>query len=220
MDRNSLHTRIRLLEAASDVFAEKGYQGATFREICRLAKANIAAVNYHFGDKQQFYLAVLEYNIENFKHLVHPAGLDSNAPAPDRLRMHIRNILSILLGADRPLRLLKLVFNESANPTIGLDLIVEKCSLPVHAEIRAIAAEILGKAANSRVLDDCALSIVAQCLLFHHAPATVARVSSYCTYDEETIAHLTEHIWEFSMGALRAIGASALARQASPPLRK
>ena len=46
-----LETRGRLLDAAGAIFADKGFRDATTAEICRRAKANIAAVNYHFGSK-------------------------------------------------------------------------------------------------------------------------------------------------------------------------
>ena len=52
-------TKVRLLEAAGEEFAEKGYELARVRSICERAGANLAAVNYHFGDKEQLYLDVL-----------------------------------------------------------------------------------------------------------------------------------------------------------------
>ena len=48
-------TRERVLTAASEIFAEKGYRDATVSEICEAADANIASVNYHFGDKESLY---------------------------------------------------------------------------------------------------------------------------------------------------------------------
>ena len=53
-------TRARLLETAGEVFAEKGYEAATVREICEKAGVNLAAVNYYFGGKELLYVQTLE----------------------------------------------------------------------------------------------------------------------------------------------------------------
>ena len=53
-------TRDRLLHAAAEVFATAGFREATIRDICAKAGANIAAINYHFGDKSGLYTAVLD----------------------------------------------------------------------------------------------------------------------------------------------------------------
>ena len=52
-------TKARLLEAAGEEFAEKGFELARVRAICERAGANLAAVNYHFGDKEQLYVEAL-----------------------------------------------------------------------------------------------------------------------------------------------------------------
>ena len=54
-------TQQRLLEAAEQVFADKGYKAASIREICRLAGANVAAVNYYFRDKERLYIEAVKY---------------------------------------------------------------------------------------------------------------------------------------------------------------
>ncbi|MEL7062020.1 MAG: TetR family transcriptional regulator, partial [Acidobacteriota bacterium] len=56
---DSADTKERLLAAGAKVFAELGFDDATVRQICAVAGANPAAVNYHFGDKQRFYAEVL-----------------------------------------------------------------------------------------------------------------------------------------------------------------
>ena len=49
-------TKVRLLEAAGEEFAGNGFESARIRRICERAGANLAAVNYHFGDKSQLYV--------------------------------------------------------------------------------------------------------------------------------------------------------------------
>lgn len=49
----------RLLAAASSLFAERGYEGASVRAICRAADTNMNAVTYHFGGKSGLYNAVI-----------------------------------------------------------------------------------------------------------------------------------------------------------------
>ena len=54
-------TKARILEAAGNVFAQKGFEAGTVREICQLADVNLAAINYHFGDKRRLYLAAVSH---------------------------------------------------------------------------------------------------------------------------------------------------------------
>ena len=68
-------TRARLLEAGAAVFAEHGFRNATVQAICRRAKANIAAVNYHFGDKRNLYAEVLRES--------HRRAVEKFGPEPD-----------------------------------------------------------------------------------------------------------------------------------------
>ena len=56
-------TRQRLINAAGQIFSEKGFEATTVREVCLAAGANIAAIHYHFGDKESLYAAVFERRI-------------------------------------------------------------------------------------------------------------------------------------------------------------
>jgi AcrR family transcriptional regulator len=53
-------TRTRLLDAAEQLFAERGLDAVSVRDITELADANTAAIHYHFGSKQDLITAVLE----------------------------------------------------------------------------------------------------------------------------------------------------------------
>ena len=60
MKSKDLETRDRLLKSAAQLFADRGFKKVTVRDICRAAKANVASVNYHFGDKTGLYREVLQ----------------------------------------------------------------------------------------------------------------------------------------------------------------
>ena len=90
-------TKARLLEGAGEEFAEKGFELARVRAICDRAGANLAAINYHFGDKEHLYVEVLRE--------AHRCGLDPQekrfdpglSPA-ERLRAFIHHFLDRVLA--------------------------------------------------------------------------------------------------------------------------
>ncbi len=60
----SLTTRDALVEAAGELFAEHGVEGTSVRAIAAKCHANIASVNYYFGTKENLYLVVIRYVLE------------------------------------------------------------------------------------------------------------------------------------------------------------
>lgn len=65
-------TRSSLLRAAGKLFARKGFEGTSIREICTEANTNVSAINYYFGDKIGLYKAVIEYGIDLGNELFPP----------------------------------------------------------------------------------------------------------------------------------------------------
>jgi len=51
-------TKERILNEAEALFAQKGYHAVSVREITTAAECNLAAINYHFGNKQNLYMEV------------------------------------------------------------------------------------------------------------------------------------------------------------------
>src|SRR5262249_30600145 len=91
-------TRSRLLEAAGEEFAEKGFAAARVRSICRRSGANPAAINYHFGGKEQLYVAaVLEAHRCQMSERAE-AAIDPSAPPRERLRAFIHQFLENVLS--------------------------------------------------------------------------------------------------------------------------
>ncbi len=59
--KKSESTKQRILKAATELFAEQGYHATTHQMMSDKAKVNIAAINYHFGSKENLYLKVWEF---------------------------------------------------------------------------------------------------------------------------------------------------------------
>ena len=92
-------TRERLLRVACRRFADFGYQETRIQDVCRLAGANIAAVNYHFGGKEGLYRAVWDHALEQTRLLVCRVGLDDGLEGGQDLgdRLDELRLVGILL---------------------------------------------------------------------------------------------------------------------------
>src|SRR5688572_4852866 len=87
-------TRSRLIDAAGQVFAEKGFRAANIREICQLALANVAAVNYYFGDKEHLYLETVRTAYRFCNEQVPLPTWPPNTPPAKKLRDFVQTLLT------------------------------------------------------------------------------------------------------------------------------
>ncbi len=194
-------TRDRLLAAAGEVFAELGFSHATVREICSRAGANIAAVNYHFGDKQGLYSAVFHYACTLVAEHV-PVG--STVPARERLRVFIRAFLAHMLDEGRPAWHGKLMAREMIEPTGVLDDLVGQSIRPHFQELIGIVRALLGRRAADAAVRRCSTSIIGQCVFFLHSRPILVRLDPGLRFTREEIDALSEHITLFSLKGLTA----------------
>jgi len=62
--RGPIETKTRLLDAAETLFMEHGFEATSLRAITAAASVNLAAVNYHFGSKEELFQAVLTRRLD------------------------------------------------------------------------------------------------------------------------------------------------------------
>jgi AcrR family transcriptional regulator len=60
---NPVGTKERILDIARNLFADKGYDGVSIREISHQADVNLAAINYHFTNKKNLYEKTIEFSM-------------------------------------------------------------------------------------------------------------------------------------------------------------
>jgi AcrR family transcriptional regulator len=72
--------RQRILAAARELFAQHGYEGTSVRDITARAKANLAAITYHFGSKEALFHAVISSVAEPLVEAVSQAAQAPGTP--------------------------------------------------------------------------------------------------------------------------------------------
>ncbi|MGA9778199.1 MAG: CerR family C-terminal domain-containing protein [Limisphaerales bacterium] len=196
--------RGRLLEAAGEVFAETGFRNATVREICRRAGANVAAVNYHFGDKGTLYAEVLRDSQQKaFEKYPPLLGVAADAPPEEKLRAFIRSFLLRIFDSGTTTRFGKIMSREMVEPTPALDLLLEVRIRPMADLLRGLVAEILGGPPDDEEVRLCCFSIVSQCVFFHHCRTMITRLFPDQRLDASAVAPLAGHIARFSLAAMK-----------------
>ncbi len=197
-------TRTRLLEAAGEEFAAKGFDAARVRTICGRAGANVAAVNYHFGDKGQLY-------VEAVLH-AHRCGIDSSAGAlgPDRdpceqLRSFVHDFLKHVLAInDLEDWRHRLILRELLHPTVASDVLIREVIRPKFERLEQIVGRFCPDA-DERKRHALAFSIIGQCLHYRMARPITERLIGREAYHTLDLDFLTEHITSFCLAALGAL---------------
>ncbi len=194
--------RGRLVAAAGDVFAEKGFKGATVREICRQANVNIAAINYYFRDKEHLYIEAVKQAACAFPSQLQAQDWPSNMPAADKLRAFVRMMLAHMMNKNKPAWHTRIMMREMAQPTKACEELVREYIAPASAVLLKVLGQLLPPTTPRWKLCMTGFSIVGQCLYYlQNRPIAKLLVGEddYHHFDE---AHLAEHIAQFSLAAL------------------
>jgi AcrR family transcriptional regulator len=202
--------RERILIAATPIFAEKGFDGATVREICAAAGVNLASVNYHFGDKQRLYVEAIKSAIRRrHQQVLMPAWEDETLPQ-QKLRDFVRTMLTRMLGTDSVPVESRLVLREILKPSQACREIVQECFRPEFERLCAIVAEMLPETTPDHRVHQFAFGVVGQCLYYRTSLDVVELlVGADEVREHYRIAELAAHISEFTLAALGALGSSS-----------
>lgn len=213
-------TREKLLEAAGRVFADRGYDAATIREICRRAGANVAAVNYHFRDKQGLYTQVLARMAGQARIERMQATLDQTAPPEEILRRVIKARLQGL-GADRlPDWHFRIVAREFSHPTPAMSRMIDKVSRPLYERMLDLVGQIIQLPADDEKTRLCTHSVMGQIFLYALACPILMKLWSGMKMTPEQMDRIANHIADFSLAYLRQIRPVQRNIQAVPGARR
>lgn len=207
-----LATPAQLVAAAAGVFAESGFRGATVRDICRRAGANVAAVNYHFGGKEGLYAEVLRHGLRAaLERLSAPPESVGTSSAPEsaeaRLRRFVVSFLERLLATGPDGCHGRLMMREMVDPTPALDTVVAGEIRGMTRYLEGLVAELLGPKASPEQIALGAASVVSQVVFYHHCRGVIPQAFPGLAVVSEDPERLAEHIVRFSMAGLDRIAA-------------
>jgi len=204
MDQD-VRTRQRLLETASKLFSQRGFNNVTVREICSEARANVAGVNYHFGDKFGLYREVVRTAIDAMRG-TSAAAMEAGfgGSAEDKLRAYVRVFLKRVAANGQDSWIHRLMNHEVTDPTPALDLIVEEAIRPRLEYLASVVAELLECPVSDERVMMCVASVQSQCLLALRN-AAADRLYPKLKLTPPTIHELADHIAEFSLAGILSV---------------
>ncbi|MFP3558618.1 CerR family C-terminal domain-containing protein [Paraburkholderia sp. SIMBA_049] len=209
-------TRAKIIEAALSLFGERGFEGASTRDIAEHAGVNAPALVYYFDNKEGVYQACVEYIMANvadyFADAVEAAQavLDAN-PSDDALIDAFRTIqarvASYLFTTETPATWRLFMAREQAGlgPAFAAERLNERMRKPLLSVSSEIVGRLLGRPAEDPETVIRLLAINGQLVSFHLTRCTALAALKWKSIDGERLKQLCAIIDEQSVVLLRAM---------------
>ena len=194
-DDTESDTRLRLLNAAGETFAELGFRAATVRDICRRADANIAAVSYHFGSKQQLYRQTLLHWVE-LAASEFPLEPPDDRPPRERLRWFIHAMINRVIGHGKPAWHGRLMAREMLEPTSYTDEHIRSYVDPALRALDAILRDLAGPTLSDRptLRRRITHTVMSHIMFYFHTREVLPRIHPEFALTSEELARTSQYI--------------------------
>jgi AcrR family transcriptional regulator len=204
--------RERLLKVATELFALRGLEGVTIRELAEAAAVNVAAVHYHFGGKGELYAAVIEQVFSPLSTLLATTepfiekARASGDPkvAREALEDCIRALMTRLFANENPSLASTFLARESIQPSSAMARVFDCFVQPTWTTFLSVLALIRPDLAGTEELRFIASSVVGQCLYYPHARPIALATFQLKSFDSSFVERAIAHIARFSYAAIEA----------------
>jgi AcrR family transcriptional regulator len=196
------NTKENLLESAAVLFSKKGYTNTSVAEICELANANIASVNYHFRSKEALYRDVLLSTFEQAQTL-YPIELETEKSIEGKLYQVILSLFKRILSKETKGNFYKLVAKEMAEPTAASGSIINEIVSTQRARMHQLITEIYAIPADEELLFRMTHSIFSQCLFFGLHEKGRSHHLKRPPLDFKDAESLARHVTDFSLAGIK-----------------
>jgi TetR/AcrR family transcriptional regulator, regulator of cefoperazone and chloramphenicol sensitivity len=210
--RDDAATKARVLRAATELFAERGFHGTTMRDIAARAGANVASGHYHFGSKRDLYVEVLRATFAEIRAVLSRGGVRPEQATLDRaspaelerlLERRIAVTLENLLGPQLHGALMQ---REMLDPSEALPLVVDEFIRPMMDEVAAIVRR-LAPGLDDETVTRSVASIMGQTIFYRFTLPATLRVLGLTRFTPSYTHELAVHIAAFSAGGIERVAA-------------
>lgn len=191
--------RRRLLEAALPLFASKGYQQTSTREIADAAGANLAAINYYFGDKAGLYRAVFSESLCADAKAAPPLGDAADQPLDVILAGFFHDFLTPLKNGAPVDLVMRLHFRELLDPSGVLGQEHDAELAAVYTALVELLTQHLGLAGIDADIQRLAHSIIGLALPYYVARDLIDRVSAELLADAAAVDVLADRLASYAL---------------------
>jgi len=138
-----MDTKKRILQAAVGLFSERGMKGASIRDICGIAEANIAAVNYYFGGKESLYTAAIKSVLDDAADASPMPRISDDPTDPERMLGNWIEWLIRTYAAPEATTLMMILRQEISDPGQVAEPVLSGVLRPMYEELDLILAAFM-----------------------------------------------------------------------------
>jgi TetR/AcrR family transcriptional regulator, regulator of cefoperazone and chloramphenicol sensitivity len=201
VEQNQSAASSRLLAAATEEFARRGFANARVRTMAVAARVNPAAANYYFGGKQGLYRATLKHLAGRLAPL-DAKELTSACVSPCPMHRSVVAMLNRFTGNSYAVPLAKILAHEALSPSGQLELVLED-ALGAEMSLLGSAVQAVSSDIDSEHRKAAARTILGQCVLCLFAGAETHE--STFEIDGEACEILATQITQLALGSLKRL---------------
>ncbi len=200
-------TRARLLESAGQLFAEKGFDRTTSKEITERAGANCAAVNYYFGGIEGLYAAVLQESADLLLTSSEMRKvLAAHSKPEDKLREFLDQIVRTLTSPASSAWKLRILAREFSAPSISIQPEQVSDRLQKVIILKGVVAELMELPEDDPAVARGCICVLAPCfLLLTSDRPTLKLAFPKLGLEPDDAPTILDHLVRFSLAGLVAI---------------
>lgn len=197
-------TRWRLLQAATEVFAEVGYHAATTRAICRRAEVNLASIHYYYGDKADLYREVFRLPFLSDCNVF--AKLDiSQVSLDEALRSFYQWFFPPVAEEDPMLQFfLRLRAREEAEPSGVLGDAVVQALRPNHEKLQVLLCRELSLKKLDAEIDRLTFALLGLATVYFHNRTALDYFAAHLIDGQKSRETMTERLVGYAEALIEA----------------